>query len=101
MLMGRLLIACLFFHVAHYELLRITFFSYLPNVDPDDPHNVRWPKIMEFLLAVPLVLGYRTAEAARCLAATPWRHEHSSTHASVFGLGAPKKRLFRSRRFRF
>ena len=40
MLVGRLLIACLFFHVAHYELLRITFMSYM-NVDPNDPHNVR------------------------------------------------------------
>ena len=39
LLVGRLLIACLFFHVAHYELLRIVFFSFMPDTDPNDPHN--------------------------------------------------------------
>ena len=40
------------------------------DIDPNDPHNVLWPKLLELALTLPFVLGFRTKDVARLLAAT-------------------------------
>jgi uncharacterized membrane protein YphA (DoxX/SURF4 family) len=40
------------------------------DMNPDDPHNIIWPKFVELGLAAPFCLGYRTTAAARALAVT-------------------------------
>ena len=42
----------------------------LADIDPDDPHNIMWPKLVEVVLAVPFVLGLHTTASARALTAT-------------------------------
>ena len=70
LLVGRLLMATIFFYAAGSELGRVLVPAHLSDIDPDDPHNVIWPKLVEVALAIPFVLGYRTFASARALACT-------------------------------
>ena len=70
LLAGRLLIAVLFLHVGNFELHRLIWSPEYVDIDPNDGHNVLWPKLLELALAVPFVLGLRTKMVARLLAAT-------------------------------
>ena len=70
LLIGRLLMASIFFYAALSELLRLLLPTALKDIDPDDPHNIVWPKLVELALAIPFVLGARTAMTARALAVT-------------------------------
>jgi uncharacterized membrane protein YphA (DoxX/SURF4 family) len=67
LLLGRLLMAVVFIHAAAGELARLFIPRSLNDIDPDDPHNILWPKLVELSFAVPLVLGLRTAASARLL----------------------------------
>ncbi len=68
LLLGRLLIFYLFWHVVCYELLRLLSQPRLSDIDPDDPHNIVWPKVVELAFAVPFALGWNTTGSARALA---------------------------------
>lgn len=70
LLVGRLLMATIFFYAAGSELGRMLMPESLSDIDPDDPHNIMWPKVVEITLAVPFVLGLRTIATARALTAT-------------------------------
>ena len=70
LLMGRLLIAVLFFYVGSFELGRLLLSPDWVDIDPLDRHNILWPKALELALAVPFVLGYNTRAVSRLLAAT-------------------------------
>ena len=70
LLVGRLLMASVFFYAAAGELLRVVLPTNFADLDPNDPHNVLWPKLVELALAVPFTLGLRTTATARALAAT-------------------------------
>jgi uncharacterized membrane protein YphA (DoxX/SURF4 family) len=70
LLVGRLLTSVVFFYAAGGELARVLMPSSLSDINPDDPHNIIWPKLVEFALAVPFVFGWRTVDAARALTAT-------------------------------
>ena len=69
-LVVRLLISSLFLRVAHFELRRLLWPPPDYDIDPNDPHNVLWPKLLELALTLPFVLGFRTKDVARLLAAT-------------------------------
>ena len=56
--------------VAHFELRRLLWPPPDYDIDPNDPHNVLWPKLLELALTLPFVLGFRTKDVARLLAAT-------------------------------
>lgn len=70
LLVGRLLMAFIFFYAGGTELIRLLVPMRLSDLDPHDPHNIVWPKLVEFCLAVPFCLGLRTAFASRALAVT-------------------------------
>jgi len=70
LLVGRILIAGLFVQVAFNDLSRLYLSDENYDIDPNDGHNVVWPKVTELALAVPLVLGWRTKQASRLLAFT-------------------------------
>ena len=70
LLLGRLLIACIFLRVGYYELHRLVWSPEYVDIDPDDPHNVLWSKLLELALTVPFVLGFRTRIVSRLLVAT-------------------------------
>ncbi|CAK0860663.1 unnamed protein product [Prorocentrum cordatum] len=70
LLIGRTLMAALFFQCAAVELGRLYLSDEDYDIDPDDCHNVVWPKFTELALAVPLVVGWQTRHASRLLAVT-------------------------------
>ena len=70
LLTGRLLMASVFFYAAGSEGARLLVPHRLSDLDPNDPHNIIWPKLVELALAIPFCLGLRTNAAARALAAT-------------------------------
>ena len=70
LLIGRILMASIFFYAAGTELTRLLLPERLQDIDPDDPHNVIWPKLLEITLAIPFVFGLWTTGCARALAAT-------------------------------
>ena len=65
--MGRLLIAVFFFNVGSFELGRLLLSPDYVDIDPTDEHNILWPKVLEFGLAVPFVLGWNTKMVSRLL----------------------------------
>jgi uncharacterized membrane protein YphA (DoxX/SURF4 family) len=67
-LVARLLIACLFLHVGSFELRRLL--STGADLDPDDPHNVLWPKVLELALVFPFVLGFCQRAVTKMLVGT-------------------------------
>ena len=70
LLIGRLLMAFVFFYAAGSELFRLLVPMRLADLDPNDPHNIVWPKLVELFLAIPFCLGWRTVLASRALAVT-------------------------------
>jgi len=70
LLVGRLLMAALFFQCAVNELGRLYLSDENVDIDPNDGHNVVWPKVIELALAIPLVIGWKTRRASCLLAAT-------------------------------
>ena len=64
------MIAIVFFHAAGGELVRLLLPTRIDDINPDDPHNIIWPKLVEVGLALPFVFGYRTILTARLLTAT-------------------------------
>lgn len=69
LLVGRLLMAALFFQCAVNELGRLYFSDENVDIDPNDPRNIVWPKVIELALAVPVVIGWQTKHASCLLAA--------------------------------
>ena len=65
LLIGRILMASIFFYAAGTELTRLLLPERLQDIDPDDPHNVIWPKLLEITLAIPFVFGLWTTGCAR------------------------------------
>lgn len=68
LLVGRMLMAALFFQAAFNELGRLYLSDENVDIDPDDPRNVVWPKVIELALAIPLVVGWQTKFASSLLA---------------------------------
>jgi len=68
LLAARLLVACLFMYVGVQEVARI-----LAGRTPymkGDAHDTLWPKVVELVLVLPFILGYRTRAVCQVLAAT-------------------------------
>ena len=70
LLVGRLLMGFIFFYAAIAEASRLMMPRMLADIDPYDPHNIVWPKLLEFVLAVPFCLGFRTRFFSQALAVT-------------------------------
>ena len=65
-LAARLMMASLFGYVGLVDMLRIL----RGHVhDPPDGHDVLWPKVVEFLLVLPFLLGFKTGPVSQALAA--------------------------------
>ena len=67
-LVARLLIACLFLHVGSFEMHRLLAKG--ADLDPGDPHNVLWPKVLELALVFPFVLGFCQRAVTKLLVGT-------------------------------